>query len=717
MDVSAPTPTTPISTPVVTPPPTTPVTPPGAPVAVKKPTLVQLIIKQKTPIVWAWIATYVFGIAILFMTIVLPPLHIYWYELGAKSGTVAVLLLSVTLIPGMIRRFELKGSFMQFQLLLMVFRRHLGISMFLCAFAHATYAYILPTYTFAIPVFPLLGRTIAGLVALVLSTPLFITSNDYFVTKMGPAWHRLHTLVYAIVLFVFVHLVLLGGAHLITYVSLVTVIGEALSWTYKWYKAKRLVAAGLLLLGLLVSTTAYASYTYLQTSSPKNSQLSQESLMLGGKRGEGEAYTLASVAGHATAQDCWTVIHDKIYNITAYVNIHPGGVDTIVQACGVDGTVAFDTKGGRGSHTQMASEILTNYFVAAIGDPLPRALGNGSTPTPSVAPSPVPTVAPATASGLTVAAVATHNSQSDCWLNINGNVYDVTQYIPYHPGGVAQIVNSCGKESTNAFNTKGGGGGSHSANAQSILATYRIGAVGSMNTATPNTQLPIAIPAATTLPTPAPVATTLTSSLVATHNSQGSCWLIINGNVYDVTQYIPYHPGGTMQIVNNCGKESTGAFNTKGSGGGSHSTSANSTLASYKIGALGSTTTTTPTPVTAGSTPTPSTVILTSATVATHSTQNSCWIIVNGNVYDVTQYIPYHPGGVSRITNTCGKEASTAFNTRGGNGSHSNNAKSLLAGYLLGTLNGTTVLTPTPTPNPNATSTPRPRYDDDDDDD
>jgi cytochrome b involved in lipid metabolism len=281
-----------------------------------------------------------------------------------------------------------------------------------------------------------------------------------------------------------------------------------------------------------------------------------------------------------------------------------------------------------------------------------------------------------------------------------------------------QIVNYCGKEATNAFNTKGGNS-SHSANANSILATYKIGAVGSTAVVTPTPKSnPTPTPVPTKLPTPAPTATTqtLTSAVVATHNTQGNCWLIINNNVYDVTQYIPYHPGGTMQIVNNCGKESTSAFNTKGGGGSSHSASANSTLANYKIGALGSTTTTTPTPVPAGPTPTPQTVSLTSVVVATHNTQGNCWLIINNNVYDVTQYIPYHPGGVSRITTYCGKEASTAFNTRGGGSSHSTNANNLLAGYKIGTLNGTATITPTPTPNPNATPTPtpRPRRDDDD---
>lgn len=76
----------------------------------------------------------------------------------------------------------------------------------------------------------------------------------------------------------------------------------------------------------------------------------------------------------------------------------------------------------------------------------------------------------------------------------------------------------------------------------------------------------------------------------------------------------------------------------------------------------------------------------TAAQVAIHNTQSDCWIIVNGSIYNVSTYIPYHPGGVSRITNDCGKDASTDFNTKGGKGSHSSGAQSTLTGLKIGVL-------------------------------
>lgn len=43
-----------------------------------------------------------------------------------------------------------------------------------------------------------------------------------------------------------------------------------------------------------------------------------------------------------------------------------------------------------------------------------------------------------------------HNNQNDCWMAIEGNVYDVTSYIDQHPDGIS-IVKGCGMNATNLF--------------------------------------------------------------------------------------------------------------------------------------------------------------------------------------------------------------------------------------------------------------------------
>jgi cytochrome b involved in lipid metabolism len=46
--------------------------------------------------------------------------------------------------------------------------------------------------------------------------------------------------------------------------------------------------------------------------------------------------------------------------------------------------------------------------------------------------------------------VANHHKLDDCWTIINGNVYDITSYVPIHAGG-EEILQSCGLDSTNVF--------------------------------------------------------------------------------------------------------------------------------------------------------------------------------------------------------------------------------------------------------------------------
>ncbi len=73
--------------------------------------------------------------------------------------------------------------------------------------------------------------------------------------------------------------------------------------------------------------------------------------------------------------------------------------------------------------------------------------------------------------------------------------------------------------------------------------------------------------------------------------------------------------------------------------------------------------------------------------IAKHNSIGDCWLIIDNKIYNVASYLSAHPGGAGAITPYCGKEASQAFATQGGRGSHSGFATSLLAGYFIGDLN------------------------------
>jgi cytochrome b involved in lipid metabolism len=69
--------------------------------------------------------------------------------------------------------------------------------------------------------------------------------------------------------------------------------------------------------------------------------------------------------------------------------------------------------------------------------------------------------------------ISKHNTASDCWMVIEGNVYDVTSYIALgdHPGGTT-MINGCGKEATLLFTNK-----PHSQKATNMLPPYQIGII------------------------------------------------------------------------------------------------------------------------------------------------------------------------------------------------------------------------------------------------
>ncbi|KAI0663920.1 glyoxylate dehydrogenase [Cubamyces menziesii] len=52
----------------------------------------------------------------------------------------------------------------------------------------------------------------------------------------------------------------------------------------------------------------------------------------------------------------------------------------------------------------------------------------------------------------------------------------------------------------------------------------------------------------------------LTASEVAAHASRESCWIIVHGKVYDVTDFLDEHPGGSKIILKYAGKDATEAY-------------------------------------------------------------------------------------------------------------------------------------------------------------
>ncbi|MEY4454703.1 MAG: hypothetical protein RIQ45_226 [Actinomycetota bacterium] len=55
-------------------------------------------------------------------------------------------------------------------------------------------------------------------------------------------------------------------------------------------------------------------------------------------------YTLAQVKANNSRQSCWTIINNYVYDLTRWINSHPGGASAILSLCGVDGSAAFNSQ-------------------------------------------------------------------------------------------------------------------------------------------------------------------------------------------------------------------------------------------------------------------------------------------------------------------------------------------------------------------------------------
>ena len=54
------------------------------------------------------------------------------------------------------------------------------------------------------------------------------------------------------------------------------------------------------------------------------------------------AFTLEEVAKHASERDCWVAIHGRVYDVTDFLSIHPGGRALLLQYKGAVADEGFD---------------------------------------------------------------------------------------------------------------------------------------------------------------------------------------------------------------------------------------------------------------------------------------------------------------------------------------------------------------------------------------
>ncbi|KAH7288495.1 hypothetical protein KP509_31G028300 [Ceratopteris richardii] len=73
-------------------------------------------------------------------------------------------------------------------------------------------------------------------------------------------------------------------------------------------------------------------------------------------------YTLEQVSEHNTSKDCWLIISGKVYDVTKFLDEHPGGDEVLLSATGKDATDDFEDVG----HSTTAKNMMEDYCVGLI---------------------------------------------------------------------------------------------------------------------------------------------------------------------------------------------------------------------------------------------------------------------------------------------------------------------------------------------------------------
>ncbi|GAX27191.1 hypothetical protein FisN_13Lh257 [Fistulifera solaris] len=76
-------------------------------------------------------------------------------------------------------------------------------------------------------------------------------------------------------------------------------------------------------------------------------------------------YTLEEIVKHNTQEDCWLIIGNasnggpKVYDVTKYLDDHPGGAEVLLDVAGQDADEFFEDIG----HSKEARKELSKYLI------------------------------------------------------------------------------------------------------------------------------------------------------------------------------------------------------------------------------------------------------------------------------------------------------------------------------------------------------------------
>ncbi|KAF5727142.1 cytochrome b5 isoform Cb5-D [Tripterygium wilfordii] len=78
-------------------------------------------------------------------------------------------------------------------------------------------------------------------------------------------------------------------------------------------------------------------------------------------------YSMQEAAEHGSKDDCWVVIDGKVYDVSSYLDEHPGGDDVVLAVTGKDATDDFEDAG----HSKEARELMEKFCIGELDESAP----------------------------------------------------------------------------------------------------------------------------------------------------------------------------------------------------------------------------------------------------------------------------------------------------------------------------------------------------------
>ncbi|KAF9998535.1 hypothetical protein BGZ80_001550 [Entomortierella chlamydospora] len=100
-----------------------------------------------------------------------------------------------------------------------------------------------------------------------------------------------------------------------------------------------------------------------------------------------KSFTQVELSQHNTKSDLYVAIHGKVYDVTGFIDEHPGGEEVLIDEAGRDATESFEDVG----HSEEAREILSKLY---IGEYKSDGAADTSKKTFASTPKPIPAADP-----------------------------------------------------------------------------------------------------------------------------------------------------------------------------------------------------------------------------------------------------------------------------------------------------------------------------------